>query len=257
VLDKIDLDLTLTKEEYKLRLPGLQQRIYALEWACNRAGIPSIILFEGWGGAGRGECIKVLTEKMDPRGYQVYPVVPPNTEEGMRPWMARFWRLVPGRGEMAIFDGSWYERVIWEAAEGTLNRKRQLQAFHDTRFFEYTLADDGVVILKLWLHISRKEQAKRLARMAKDPLEAWKVSKGDRWQNKQYPKILDVLEEAFDQTSTDRAPWVIVESENRYWARIKVLEKVAATLLSALRERGAAIPEEALEPPPPEKEAAS
>lgn len=257
MLDKIDLDLALSKEEYKERLPALQQRLYALEWACNRAAIPSMIVFEGWGGAGRGECIKALTEKLDPRGYGVQTVVPPNTEETMRPWMARFWKFVPARGEMAIFDGSWYERVIWQEAAGVLNRKRHLQACHDTRFFEYTLADDGMVLLKLWLHISREEQAKRLAKMEKDPLQAWKVSKTDWWQNKHYVKVAHVLEEALDQTSTDRAPWVIVESENRYWARIKVLESVAKALLGALRERGAAIPEEALEPPAAAGKAAS
>ena len=245
MLETVDLSHSLSKEEYKPRLSALQSRLYALEWACSKGGVPSAIVFEGWGGAGKGEVIKVLTEKLDPRGYVVYPVVPPNTEEGMKPWMARFWKLIPAKGEMAIYDCSWYGRVLWDRLSGATSDRKLAQAFQDIRDFESMLADDGMIFTKLWLHLSQKEQARRLKKMEKDPLESWKVSESDRWQNRRYDKVVKAVEAVLDQTSTEYAPWTLVEMEDRYFGRVKVLETVAKTLYAALKARGAEVPPEA------------
>jgi polyphosphate kinase 2 (PPK2 family) len=252
MLEKVDLDQKLSKQESKTRVRVLQERLYALQWACWRGGIPTIIVFEGWGGAGKGEVIKLLTEKLDPRGYQVHPIVPPNTEESMKPWMARFWRLIPGRGEMAIFDRSWYVRVLWDHLRGEVSGPRQVQAYMDIREFESMLADDGTVFVKFWLHMSEKEQARRLKKMEKDPMESWKVTEEDWWQNKHYAKVVKAVEQMLDQTSSEYAPWRIVAMEDRHFGRVEVLESVADALYAALLSRGAAIPPEA-QPPSQEK----
>ena len=246
MLDKVDLDQRLAKQEYKAKLPAIQARLYALEWACWKQGIPTAILFEAWGGAGKGEVIKLLTEKLDPRGYQVIPVVPPNTEEAMKPWMARFWEMIPARGEMAVFDRSWYGRVLWDRFSGEVGERRLIQAYQDIREFEAMLAADGTLFVKLWLHMSKKRQAARLKKMAKDPMTAWKVSESDWWQNKHYQKVVKALEQMLEQTSTEYAPWTIVEMEDEHFGRIKVLETVAGGLTSALVSRGAELPPEAL-----------
>ena len=245
MLEKVDLDQKLSKQESKVRVRALQERLYALEWACWRGGIPTVLVFEGWGGAGKGEVIKLLTEKLDPRGYQVHPIVPPNTEESMKPWMARFWRLIPGKGEMALFDRSWYARVLWERLRGEISEPRQVQAYMDIREFESMLADDGTVFVKFWLHLSEKEQAKRLKKMEKDPMESWKVTDEDWWQNKHYSRVAKAVEQMLDQTSMEYASWRAVPMEDRHFGRVEVLQAVAQTLYDALKVRGAAIPPEA------------
>ncbi len=249
MLDKVDLDQRLSKEDYKECLPRLQARLYALEWACWKNGVPTAIVFEAWGGAGKGDLIKVLTEKLDPRGYQVLPIVPPNTEEAMKPWMARFWKVIPGKGEMAIFDRSWYGRVLWERLAGNISDKKLIQAYQDIREFENMLADDGTVFAKFWLHVSEAEQARRLKKMEKDPMEAWKVAEEDWWQNKRYGKVVKAVEQMLDQTSMEYAPWTVVEMEDKYFGRMKALQTIAETLYGALKARRAEVPPEA-EPVP-------
>lgn len=245
MLDKVDLEVRLAKADYKQALGTLQDRLYALEWACWKQGVPTAIVFEGWGGAGKGEVIRILTEKLDPRGYQVHPIVPPNTEESMKPWMARFWALVPGRGEMAIFDRSWYGRVLWERLAGEVSDKKLVQAYMDIREFESMLAEDGTVFIKFWLHVSEKEQHGRLKKMEKDPLESWKVSQDDWWQNKHYGKVVRAVEQTLDQTSAEYARWHVVPMEDKHFGRIRVLEIVAESLLDALGRRGLRVPPEA------------
>lgn len=245
MLEKVDLDQKLSKQEAKVRVRSLQERLYALEWACWRGGIPTALVFEGLGGAGKGEVIKLLTEKLDPRGYQVHPIVPPNTEESMKPWMARFWRLTPGKGEMAIFDRSWYTRVLWDRLKGDISEPKQIQAYMDIREFESMLADDGTVFVKFWLHLSEKEQARRLKKMEKDPMESWKVSEEDWWQNKHYGKVVRAVEQMLDQTSTEFAPWRVVPMEDKHFGKVDVLQAVADVLYGALKARSKAIPPEA------------
>lgn len=243
MLEKIVLDREITKEEYKERLPRLETELFDLERRAKAAKIPTIICFDGWEAAGKGSSIKVLTEKLDPRGMRIWPVQDPSAEEQERPWMWRFWMMLPNDGEMAMFDTSWYRHVLEERMEEKVKRREWEEAFHEINEFEHQLADDGAVIIKFWFHISKKEQRKRFERAEKDPTEFFTVTK-DMWrQNKDYDEWLKAVEEMLERTESEWAPWTIVESHDRRAARLKVFE----TIIAALKARLAQMPDA---PPP-------
>ena len=154
MLEKIDPTKKLSKRQYKAQLPKLQRRLYDLETAAWKSGIPSVILFEGWDAAGKGTAISTLTERLDPRGFKLYPVRAARTYESGRPWLWRFWLKLPNYGEMAIFDRSWYGRVLVERVERLTPEAQWQKAYRDIVDFERTIADDGYVLVKFWLHIT-------------------------------------------------------------------------------------------------------
>jgi AMP-polyphosphate phosphotransferase len=230
MLDNINLDKKLSREDYKKVLPVLQERLYDLEKACWDNGDPTIIVFEGWDAAGKGKAIAALTERLDPRGFRLHPIVAPRTYEQQYPWLWRFWLKTPNRGEMLIFDHSWYGRVLEQRVEQTIPEKVWRQAYHDIIDFERMLADDGATILKLFLHISKKEQKKRFKAIEADPLEVWRVTPEDWARHKRYDDYLDATEEMLEQTDTEYAPWVIVEATSGSYARKKIFETIIAAL---------------------------
>src|SRR5271165_2880003 len=146
MLENLNLKKKLSSEEYKRIVPGLQARLYDLEKACWDNGTPTVIVFEGWDASGKGTTIRGLTQRLDPRGFRLYPITAPRTFEQHRPWLWRFWLKVPNRGEMVIFDRSWYWRVLQERVEHVISEKAVEQAFRDIIEFERMLADDGTVI---------------------------------------------------------------------------------------------------------------
>ena len=189
-----------------------------------------MIVFEGWDAAGKGTAIATLTQRLDPRGFRLYPIVPPRTYEQQRPWLWRFWLKVPNRGEMVLFDHSWYRRVLEDRVEVTLPEKAWRQAYRDIQEFERMLAEDGTVILKFFFHISQKEQKRRFSRMKADPLEAWRVTKEDWVHHKKYDEYLVASEEMLEMTDSEYAPWTIVEATSKYYARKKVFETIIAAM---------------------------
>jgi polyphosphate kinase 2 (PPK2 family) len=230
MLENLNLKRKLSREEYKRSLPVLQRRLYDLERICWQRGVPSMIVFEGWDSAGKGGAISALTERLDPRGFRLHPINPPRSSEQLRPWMWRFWLKVPGTGEMAIYDRSWYYRVLDERVEHIVPEKAWRDAYRDIVEFERMLAADGAVILKFFLHISKKEQKERFQAMEKDPLEHWRVTKADWDRHKKYAKYLVAVEEMLELTESDFAPWTIVEATSKWFARRKVIETVIAAL---------------------------
>ena len=233
MLEQLDLDLSVSKTTYTKRVAGLQRRLYDLEHAVFTAGIPSLVVLEGWAAADKGGTINALSERLDPRGFRVVPISPPRTAETRYPWLWRFWLKVPARGQMVIFDQSWYRRVLIDRLTKTV-RKRQLEdAYQDIQEFEAMLAADGTLILKFWLHISRKEQGRRFKKLLKDPLTAWQVSDEDAHQLKHYAEYLIAAEEMLARTDAAHAPWVIVPASDRYYTRLTVME----TLIRALEAR--------------------
>ena len=234
MLENLNLKKKLTTEEYKRVVPGLQARLYDLEKACWDNGIPSVILFEGWDASGKGTTIRALTQRLDPRGFKLYPITAPRTYEQQRPWLWRFWLKVPNRGEMVIFDHSWYGRVFQERVQGVVPEKAVQQAFRDIIDFERMLADDGTVILKFFLHISRKEQRRRFDAIACDPLEAWRVTKEDWARHKKYEQYLAAAEEMLELTELDYAPWTIVEATSKSYTRKCVFETIISALEKSL-----------------------
>ena len=233
MLENINLKKKLSREEFKQVLPGLQTRLYDLEKACWDNDVPSIVVFEGWDASGKGTTIAALTQRLDPRGFKLYPITSPRTYEQQRPWLWRFWLKVPNRGEMVIFDHSWYGRVLEERVERTVPEKTWRQAYRDIAEFERMLADDGTAILKFFLHIGKKEQKRRFEIIQSDPLEAWRVTPDDWARNKRYEAYLDAYEEMMELTDSEYAPWTIVEATSKWHTRRKVFE----TIITALEKR--------------------
>src|ERR1017187_5480310 len=230
MLENINLDRKLSREEYKSVLPALQERLYDLEKACWDQNVPTIIAFEGWDASGKGTAIGGLTQRLDPRGFKLYPITAPRTYEQQRPWLWRFWLKVPNRGEMIIFDHSWYGRVLEARVERTIPEKVWRQAYRDIVEFERTLADDGATILKFFFHIGKKEQRKRFEAIEADPLEAWRVTDADWARYKKYGEYLAATEEMLALTDTEYGPWTIVEATSKWYARRKLFDTIIAAM---------------------------
>jgi polyphosphate kinase 2 (PPK2 family) len=233
MLEHVDLTLSVSKEEYKRRLPQLQEQLYELVHTMFHSGIPSIVVFEGWATSGKGSTITVLTERLDARGFRVVPIMPPRTFETQYPWLWRFWLKLPAAGQMMIFDQSWYGRVLTDRLMKTVTKREWETAYQDINEFEEQLANNGTAIVKIWLHISKKEQKKRLKALMKKKLTSWQVSDEDAFQNKSYKKHLKAVEEMLARTDMNYAPWTIVEATDKYYTRIKIYE----SLIQAFRKR--------------------
>ena len=243
MLEKIDLSRELPKEQYKALIPRLQRRLYDLEKACWDANITSIIVFEGWDAAGKGTSINLLTSRMDPRGFKLYPIQGARTFEQHLPWLWRFWLKLPNYGEMAIFDRSWYGRVLVERVEELAPEKQWRKGYRDIVGFERTLADDGYVVIKFFLHISKKEQKRRFKKLEKDPLKSWHVQPEDWEHHRKYDDYVVAIEEMLERTDTEWGPWTIVEATDRRWARAKIFQTIIQRLEEALKDRGFDVPE--------------
>ena len=231
MLENLNLERRLSRQEYKELLPALQMRLYDLEKACWDHKIPSIVVFEGWDAAGKGTAISTLTQRLDPRGFRLYPVTAPRTyERSHHPWLWRFWLKTPNRGEMVIFDRSWYRHVLDDRVEGDVTEKEWRPAYRDIAEFERMLADHGAVILKFFLHISKKEQKRRFRNIERDPLESWRITAADWARHKKYDEYLAAVEEMLELTESEVAPWTIVEATSRWFARIKIFRTIIAEL---------------------------
>ena len=230
MLEKIDLTKKLDKHTYKHHMQALAERLYEVQKGSWDSGIPVVILFEGWDAAGKGTSIQTLTSPIDPRGFKLYPIRAPRTYEKQRPWLWRFWLKLPADGEWAIFDRSWYGRVMVERIEKLIPEKEWRKAYRDISDFERTIADEGTLIIKFFLHISKKEQRKRFEKLTSDPLTAWRVAPEDWEHHRQYKEWLLAYEETFEQTESEWAPWTIVEATNRRYTQEKIYQTIIQTL---------------------------
>lgn len=233
MLEIVNLDQKLGNKAWKARRSAYQQRLYDLEKASFDAGVPTVILFEGWDTAGKGTCVRTLTSRLDPRGFTVWPIRAARTYEQKRPWLWRFWNKLPNYGHMAIFDRSWYGRVTVERLELGLPQREWMRAYNDIVDFERLMTLDGYVIVKFFLHISREEQARRFRQIEKDPLESWRLEMEDRERHRNYETWLLVYEEMLERTDTSFGPWAIVEATDRGF----MLDKVYRTLIRAMEAR--------------------
>jgi polyphosphate kinase 2 (PPK2 family) len=206
-----------------LSLLHLERRIF-------QKGRRAIIAFEGWDAAGKGGAIRRLTERLDPRGYKVYPIAAPRPEEQARHYLWRFWHRIPGPGEIASIDLTRYGRVLMERIEGFARKEEWRRAYDEINQFEKLLADDGCPIVKFFLHISKKEQLRRFHEREKNPYKEWKIGPED-WRNrkrwKQYERAIDDM---FDRTDTGAAPWHLVPANHKWYARTEVLRRTVESL---------------------------
>ena len=237
MLETVDLTVALTKEQYKKKAPPLREKLRLLQYQCKDAEIPTIIIFEGWDSAGKGGIISRLLERIDPRGFKVHPARPPTTEEEAKPFLWRYWVRLPQDAEMALFDRSWYGRVMIERVAKMVPKKVWRQAFEEISQFERQLFEDGAVIVKFFLHISKKEQRRRLKNLAKDKFESWRVTKWDWKHHKDYDKYVKAIEEMVAKTDAPYAPWTIVEATDKRFAEVKVFETLVKAMEGAVAWR--------------------
>ncbi|WP_072620016.1 polyphosphate:AMP phosphotransferase [Spirulina major] len=242
MLEMLDLSRSLDKATYKREVEALMQQLRSLQQSCWESRLPLLVVLEGWAAAGKGALVKKMVNYMDPRGFTVYPTLPPTDTEQQYPFLWRFWQQLPPQGAIGIFYHSWYTHVLEDRLFEHLSSERVPQMMAQINAFERQLADDGVAIAKFYLHLSRKELKHRLKKTAKDELTAWRVRPEDWQQHKRYHQYVDLAEEMLIQTSTGIAPWTLVESDCKRWARVKVLSKLVAVITEALDRRAAQPP---------------
>lgn len=230
MLEQLDLTRELNKTDYRAAMQPLKFEMYELGRAVHETKTPVIVVFEGWGTAGKGRAITELTLRLDPRGFRVHPISTPGTRETRYPWLHRFWLKTPARGEFAIFHGSWYRRVLIDRIAKNISKSEWNQAYRDIQDFERTLADDGVVIQKYWLHISEQEQKRRIAKLLSSKTTAWRVSDEARVEVKKHAEFVEAAEEMFSYTQSEYAPWELVSATDRRWLNVRVFDSLAARL---------------------------
>ena len=236
VLSGIDLSKSLTEEEYKTRLKKLQKRLAELHSELYRLRIPVVIGFEGWDAGGKGGAIKRLTSNLDPRGYRVNPTAAPNDIEKVHHYLWRFWNNVPKAGHIAVFDRTWYGRVMVERIEGFCSEAQWRRAYQEINEMESHMANAGAVVLKFWLHIDKDEQERRFRERQANPAKQWKITDED-WRNREkWDQYEEAVNEMLIRTSTTYAPWIVVEGNDKRYARVKVLQTVVDALEKKIKE---------------------
>lgn len=249
LLDDVDLSLRLSADEEADRLAVAQRRLLELRLICgglvggsHALGPPMCVVFEGWDAGGKGGCIKRLVAPLDPRHVRVAQFAAPTHDEKRHHFLWRFWPSLPGWGGMAVFDRSWYGRVLVERVEHFATQAQWKRAYLEIAEFEQALAAEGTVLVKFWLHLSEDEQLKRFESRQSDPLRAWKLTDED-WRNrKKRHDYVKAVEEMIERTSSPEAPWTIVEAENKRWARVKVLDTVVAAMERGMTANDLTIP---------------
>ena len=234
MLEQVDLSKKISKEEYKAIVSDFELRLGELQREAKDLHIPIAIVFEGWDAAGKGGNIRRLTQSMDPRGYEVIPIAAPNDIEKSHYYLWRFWMAFPKAGHIAIFDRSWYGRVLVERIEGFCSESEWKRAYREINEIEEHMVNFGTVLVKFWLHIDQKEQLRRFEDRQRIPHKQWKITEED-WRNrKKWDQYKEAVDEMLFRTSTTYAPWTIVEANSKYYARIKALKTVIAAVEAKL-----------------------
>jgi polyphosphate kinase 2 (PPK2 family) len=241
-LSKLPQKQKLSKSQHDKLLKVWQFELLTLQQCALRNGLRAIVNFEGMDAAGKGGSIRRLVEPMDPRGYKVYRIGAPEKWEQERHYLYRFWTKVPPPGELAIFDRSWYGRVLVERVEQLVPEKSWRRAYGEINEFEHSLVDDGVVLLKFWYHIDPDEQLKRFEERLADPFKIWKMTDED-WRNRgKWDDYVSAAEEMFKHTDTKAAPWTLIPANNKHYARITCLQTLCRALRKGAKEMGLKCP---------------
>jgi polyphosphate kinase 2 (PPK2 family) len=236
MLNTIDLTKSLTKEEYVHDLIRYQLQLQELAYQLYVQKRPMIIVYEGWDAGGKGGNIKRITEKLDPRGYEVYPIAAPSGEDKTHHYLWRFWRRLkpPDEKQILIFDRTWYGRVMVERLEGFCTEQEWKRAYREINEFERQLVDFGTILVKFWIHISKEEQLSRFEMRKEIPYKAWKLTDED-WRNRdKWDAYEAAVNEMLLKTSTLTAPWTIVEGNCKWYARVKTLKTLVDEMTQEL-----------------------
>jgi polyphosphate kinase 2 (PPK2 family) len=231
-----DVDLAARVEDkkaYKKELGALQEKLLAEQVRLYLEGKRVVLVFEGWDAAGKGGAIRRLTTKLDPRGYKVWPISAPGETEKRHQYLWRFWQRLPERGELALFDRSWYGRVLVERVEGLASKAEWKRAYGEINAFERMLTEDGVRMRKFWLHIDKETQLERFQAREGDGLKRYKIGPED-WRNrKAWEKYEEAVQDMLDRTHRPDAPWQLVAGNDKRHARLAVLRSALEVLKSA------------------------
>ena len=231
-----DLSVSLSRKEYKEELPLLQEEARRLQHLCYLEQMPVVMVYEGWDAAGKGGSIRRLVRMMDPRGYEVVPVAAPAGDEKLHHYLWRFWRALPRAGHFAIFDRSWYGRVLVERVEGFATPLEWQRAYQEINEFESQIAESGSAIIKYWFHVSKDEQMRRFRERQADSDKHWKITDED-WRNrKKWDQYWVATSDMLEKTSTEYAPWTIIEGDDKAHARVKALRVMVKTVAEALEK---------------------
>lgn len=234
MLEKIDLSLSMSREDYERELVRHQTALDLLGREVWMHKLPVVVVYEGWDAAGKGGNIKRLTGQLDPRGYVVHPISAPQGDDATHHYLWRFWRRLPEKGQIAIFDRSWYGRVLVERVEGFCTEEQWKRAYREINDFERQLVDFGTILCKFWLHIGRDEQLRRFEERSGDRLKSWKLTAED-WRNRERWEAYErAVEEMLVKTSTLEAPWTVVEGNCKWYARIKTMRTLVDRLSDEL-----------------------
>jgi AMP-polyphosphate phosphotransferase len=243
-LDDVDLSAHLGKKEGKQQLKAEQQRLVHLRLLLGgqigpgEIGPPLCALFEGWDASGKGGAIKRLVEPLDPRHVRVAQFAAPSSDEKRHHFLWRFWPVLPGWGGMAVLDRTWYGRVLVERVEGFASEEAWRRAYGEIVDLETSLAAEGMILVKFWLHVSPEEQLRRFESRRDDPYRAWKLTDED-WRNREKrAEYGAAVEEMLERTDTGAAPWHVIAADDKRWARVAVVRTVCEAVESALAARG-------------------
>ena len=244
-LDELDLSLKLSREEEAERLDAAWTRLSQLRLTLGgligsgELGPPVCVVFEGEDASGKGGAIKRLVAQLDPRHVRVVQFAAPTYEEKRHHFLWRFWPSLPGWGGMAVFDRSWYGRVLVERVEGFATDEEWQRAYDEINAFERSLAEEGTILIKFWLHISADEQLDRFKKREKDPLKTWKLTDED-WRNRDKADAYrQAVEDMVVRTSVEpHAVWHLIPAESKHYARVKVVETVNAAIVKGMRRHG-------------------
>lgn len=233
LLDSLDMDQKLEKDDYQEQLATEQARLSGLMRDKRMRKHALVAVFEGNDAAGKGGAVRRVTGALDPRQYRIVPVAAPTEEERAQPYLWRFWRHIPGRGKFTIFDRSWYGRVLVERVEGFCEMADWLRAYGEINDFEEQLVEANLVLVKFWLAIDSDTQLQRFQEREKIPFKRFKITEED-WRNREkWPLYRDAVEDMVNRTSTEIAPWTLIEANDKRFARVKVLRTINEALEAA------------------------
>ena len=234
ILSSLNMSQKLSKKIFAMELEEHQGRLNRLQRKAQARGISTILVFEGWDAAGKGGAIRRVTGALDARSYQVLPIAAPTDEERAQHYLWRFWRHLARRGRVTIFDRSWYGRVLVERVEGFATEQEWRRAYSEINEFEEQLVDAGIVLVKYWVHITQEEQLRRFKEREKARYKQWKLTDED-WRNRsKWTDYERAVNDMVEQTSTRLAPWTLVEGNDKYFARLKILKTACSSLKAAL-----------------------
>ena len=237
MLEEINLKKSLSKSAYRKALPKIQERLRNLQYAAKAENLTTIVCLEGWDAAGKGRVVRKLTQKLDPRLFRVHAGTPPTPLEQRFHFLHRYQIILPNYGEMAVFEHGWYCQILRDRCENAIKKPQWMMRCQQINEFERWLTYDRQLVVKFWMHISKKRQKQRFKKYLADPNLAWRVTKDYRRQHRNYEKWLPIVEDMLAKTETNYAPWTVIEANDQRWALVRIFEVLAQRIERQLDER--------------------